>query len=231
MKTLVLVAHPEVKDSGTQQFLKEAVKSTQNVSRRELVLDQTGTFHANQEMQDVLACDRIIFQFPLYWYSAPALLHQWLADCLVTPYREKLRGKELGLVVTTGRPAAEFAAGKAQHFSLSEILRPFSALALNLGLKELPAFIVAQFAYQTEEQHQQLLIDYCQYLELPADFSFRQQEEWSVERLKKLSRLENDPAAQQLLLQLADLIDERSERLAELKEEIQMIKDVEEGDQ
>ncbi|GEN48049.1 NAD(P)H-dependent oxidoreductase [Ligilactobacillus pobuzihii] len=230
MKTLILVAHPKEADSGTQAFLKQAVAGTEdNIKRRVLSNDITPGFVPRSEMKDVLAAERIIFQFPLYWYSAPAVLHQWFADCLITPYKEKLHNKELGLVVSTGRPEREFALGKKQKYSLSELLRPFVALADNLDMQMMPYFLISQFEYQTDKEHQKLLIDYLKYLELPKDYSFSDQEKWFMERLGRLASTKNDNE-RQLLNLISQQISDRSERLDEIKDEISMIKSVEEGD-
>lgn len=232
LKTLILVAHPKEQDSATQAFLKQALTAATDpeIKRRVLQMPNEAGFNAQTEMKDVLAAERLIFQFPLYWYSAPAIMQQWLTDCLLSPYKEKLRGKELGLVVSTGRPLAEFSMGKRQHYSLSELLRPLAAVADNLGMQQMPYFLVAQFAYQTECEHQQLLFDYLQYLELPRDPSFAQREEWWSTNLKRLAQKITDPQKKQTLSLLESQIIERSERLVELKDEVAMIKQVEEGD-
>ncbi len=231
MRTLILVAHPEEEESGTQRFLAEAIKDLPNVSRRVLSNEQQKPFQAQAEMHDVILADRIIWQFPLYWYSAPAVLHKWMSDCLITPYKEKLRGKELGIVVSIGRPENEFGMGKKQHYSLSEIFRPFAAIAANLQMTMMPYFVSAQFEYQTEKQHQQLLIDYQQYVELSADFSFSSQEHWYVQRLEHLERQATDPQRQNTLRLIKEQLSARSSHLSELKEEVAMIKNSEEGDQ
>lgn len=231
VKTLILVAHPKEQDSLTQAFLKQALTfGNQDIKRRVLSDGQVDGFLPQDEMQDVLQAERIIFQFPLYWYSAPASLHQWLADCLITPYKEKMSAKELGLVVSTGRPESEFALGKKQGYSLSELLRPFAAIADNLGMRMLPYFVIPQFEYQTDKQHQQLLIDYLQYLELPRDYSFSQREEWFINRLAQLTKNKDESHYQQTLSMISQQIAERGERLTELKDEVAMIKNIEEGD-
>lgn len=228
MGTLILVAHPEEQDSGTQAFLTQALRfASQEITRRVL---PEGQFSPQKEMKDVLSANRIIFQFPLYWYSAPAILHQWLADCLITPYKEKLKGKELGLVVSTGRPESEFGLGKKQGYSLSELLRPFVAVADTLGMQMLPYFLIAQFEYMTDQQRQKLLIDYIQYLELSRDSSFSEREHWFVQRLADMTENATDTKSQQTLAALDQQITDRSDRLAELKDEIAMIKNIEEGD-
>ncbi|MCT6817117.1 MAG: NAD(P)H-dependent oxidoreductase, partial [Lysinibacillus fusiformis] len=71
MKTLVLVSHPEYDNSMTEAFLKQCQSDIENVDW--VVLDniQTDfTFDKEQEQQRLAQYDRILFQFPMYWYSA-----------------------------------------------------------------------------------------------------------------------------------------------------------------
>ena len=53
------------------------------------------------------AADRVVLQFPMYWYSTPALLKQWQDDVLLYGWAygstgTALHGKELLLAVSVG---------------------------------------------------------------------------------------------------------------------------------
>ena len=76
MKTLVIVAHPQLANSSTESFLKAAADDENNVMWHELKTP----FDISQELELLKSATRIIFQFPLYWYSAPAILKQWLDE-------------------------------------------------------------------------------------------------------------------------------------------------------
>lgn len=77
--------------------------------------------------------DRIILQFSIRWYSAPALLKEW-DDKILTPgwaYQRKyaLNNKELTV-------AAIFGVGGYRHNSYSHYTpRPFQATAYHLKMK------------------------------------------------------------------------------------------------
>lgn len=70
-KTLIVVAYPHIADSTTQQFLQAAVHQTSAIWHH---IDGLNSLDVQQERQLLAAADRIIFQFPLYWYAAPASL-------------------------------------------------------------------------------------------------------------------------------------------------------------
>ncbi|BCG61610.1 hypothetical protein PUR_50350 [Paenibacillus sp. URB8-2] len=63
--------------------------------------------NVEREQQLLLEHDRIVFQFPLYWYSSPSLLKEW-QDVVLTygwaygSQGMKLHGKEFGLAISTG---------------------------------------------------------------------------------------------------------------------------------
>ena len=78
MKTLVIVSHPELSNSPTQQFLKASATPLADVTWHHL--DAAQPFAVAEEQAQLLKADRIVLEFPLYWYAAPASLHQWLAD-------------------------------------------------------------------------------------------------------------------------------------------------------
>lgn len=180
MKTLVIVAHPKIDDSTTQQFLKQGVEQ---VDAKWHHLDSLKTFDKNKERQLLLRADRIIFQFPLYWYSAPASLKRWEDEVLSSNFvygdgQYNLADKEFGLVVTTGMPDHSFKTGEAENFSLDEILTPYRALAMRAHMKILPLFAINQFYYMEETAQMQLLMDYERYLTQPYPDSLKKRSQW-----------------------------------------------------
>ena len=64
--------------------------------------------NADTEHELLEAADRVILQFPFYWYSSPALLKMGRRGHhrrLGLRWRPRTQGKELKLVVTTGSDA------------------------------------------------------------------------------------------------------------------------------
>ncbi len=224
MQTLVIVAHPDFDNSGTQNFLRASSAHLPQVQYH--VLDQLYPDYqvdVARERQLLQAADQIIFQFPLYWYSAPASLKAWLDQVLQTAQEERLpdyQGKALGLVVSTGVAAAQFTAGRSEQFTLSEILRPYQALAHKLHLTYRAPLIISQFSHTNDLQKAQLLVQYQQYLTSFSDH-FADQVRWLAQRLQDLaSRNPEEPA----LAAVAATLTANQDHLDDLNQTIAMMK-------
>ena len=115
MKTLVILAHPNMQNSRINKKLKEE-------------LEKYG---------------RIILEFPIYSFSCPPLLKKWFDDVWTfgwaygVPEGGKLKNKEIGVAVSAGGLETEYTT-----ISLSEILSPFRACTLYVEAKPLPHFAV-----------------------------------------------------------------------------------------
>ena len=217
METLVVVSHPEIEKSDTQQFLKASAASLSQVVWHHL--DSRLPFDVTAEQQAVTSADRLIFQFPLYWYMAPASLHQWLTDVWLKQFVYDARGgllhgKSLGFVVTFSQPATAYQLGGSVGFSISQFLTPYAALAAKTGLTLLPPLTIAQFANQTDLEHQQLLVRYQQYLTLDHPDRPDEQAQWFINRLS--GNADTQLLADQLAAQTDD-IDRLRLTLHELK--------------
>lgn len=224
MKTLVIVAHPKYTESTTQQLFKESVADDENVVWHLI----TETIDPAKEQALLLQADRIIFQFPLYWYSAPAVLKNWQDKVLTTKFATgssySLAGKELGLVVSTGAAQKEFQAGASEQFTMSEILRPYEALANKTKMKYLVPLVVYQFPYLTKIEQQRLFMAYQQYVTNLQFNHFSGQEEWINQRLSQKIEAEQDDKKRLTLQQIQTVLQDNQETLADLTLTASMIK-------
>ena len=83
MKTLVLVFHPHLEKSQVNRKLMDAANETGDVT----VVDEYAAYpdfkiNVEHEQELIETHDRIVLQFPFYWYSSPALLKQWEDDVI-----------------------------------------------------------------------------------------------------------------------------------------------------
>lgn len=186
MKTLVVLAHPERIESTLQRFFEEGTQHLDNITRYDIYEDLPNV-NIDKVHQLLSEHDRIVFQFPLYWYSSPAGLHAWFEEVL-TPslYQDRLKGKEFGIVMSTGQKDSDFQAGSKEAFTFSELLKPFEAIANKSQMIYLSPLVVSLFAYQTEEAKQKILIDYQRYLTQENNQSLASKEKWFIERLLML---------------------------------------------
>ncbi|GAD16856.1 NAD(P)H-dependent oxidoreductase [Lentilactobacillus otakiensis] len=232
MKTLILISHPKFEDSGTQQFLKTSFYSLDDVKYQvidELYAD-TGKIDIDKEQAALKAFDRIVFQFPMYWYSSPASLKQFMDDVFTRNYivaNRSLKTKELGIVVTLGDAEADFQAGGPEAFTISELLRPFQAFAHKAGMQYLKPFVVDQFGYMDPTQKQRMLIDYLQYLSAEMPLNLANREQWLVGRLQATKEGKSDEQQQAIDL-VINSIEDQQNNVESLKEDVKMIRDQEE---
>ncbi|MCX8742543.1 NAD(P)H-dependent oxidoreductase [Lactobacillus sp. B3795] len=229
MKTLVLVSHPEYDNSMTEAFLKQCQSDIENVDW--VVLDniQTDfTFDKEQEQQRLAQYDRILFQFPMYWYSAPALMKKYEDDVFTKNFiafeqEGVLKGKEMGIITTLGDPIKDYQVGGREGFSISELLKPYQAIAQRGQMKFLKPFVISQFAYMTDAQKQKLLIDYRSYLTNDNFDSFASLQKWYINQLTVLKASLDDDKQNRMDI-LIDYLQSNYDQLDELKWEIDLIK-------
>lgn len=77
-KVLVLYAHPSQHRSEVNQPLFEAAGEIDGVTPVDLY-GEYPSFNINieREQRRLIEHDVVIFQFPLFWYSTPAILKEW----------------------------------------------------------------------------------------------------------------------------------------------------------
>ena len=119
MKTLVLVFHPHLEKSQVNRKLMDAANETGDVT----VMDEYAAYpdfkiNVEHEQELIETHDRIVLQFPFYWYSSPALLKQWEDDVIKAGWAygggRALEGKEFMLAVVVARRGIS-GRGKRRH--------------------------------------------------------------------------------------------------------------------
>ena len=216
-KTLIIMSHPDVAQSSSQQFLLAAINGEEQIQIRHLesilVEREDHHFDKTTERACLQEADRIIFQFPFYWYQCPSVMKQWMDEVLTLNLSQKGKKKELGIVVTVGAKKDRYAAGGSVGFGIEELLRPYQALANQLGWNYQTPFVIYQFQYLTETQRQQLLVDYLYYLENGSHY-FSEKEQWMNEKLEQYSNIHTEQVRDWIM----ELRQEREELVMMLSE-------------
>lgn len=139
-KTLVVVGHPHLEKSVVSKHWLEAItgKATLRFLAEVAPLDKPLDIAAEQAVLE--QHDRIILQFPLYWYSAPALMKRWLDEIMTFGWAygqggDKLAGKELGIAVSAGGAEVEFSSTGYQLYTLEEFMQQYEAVAAFVRMK------------------------------------------------------------------------------------------------
>lgn len=146
MSTLVIITHPEMHQSIINRMWKEALNEADIdvVDLYELYPDSK--LDVSEEQQRLLKYDKVIFQFPFYWYSSPPLLKQYLDEVFLFNYAygpkgTKLKDKSFGLAVTVGSPESDYTAKGFNKFTMDELLTPFEATFHYVGAKYIGYFV------------------------------------------------------------------------------------------
>jgi len=141
-KTLIILAHPNMAESKVNKALIESIQNDANITVHDLyaTYKSVEAIDVAKEQALLVQFDRIVFQFPLYWYSAPAILKEWQDKVLgygfaYGPEGSKLAGKESKIVVSAGSPEYAYQAGAYNNFALSEYLRPLYSTIVFTGME------------------------------------------------------------------------------------------------
>ena len=145
-RVLVLFAHPRLEKSRANRRLIAHVPRDERITFVDLY-ERYPDFDVDvqAEQAQLLAHDIVVWHHPLYWYSAPPLVKQWI-DLVLTfgwaygPHGTALRGKTLVHVVTTGGAEAAYQHEGVHGWTLSDFLRPLERTATLCGMSWLPPF-------------------------------------------------------------------------------------------
>jgi len=145
-KVLVLFAHPGQRYSKANEQLTRVAGDVDGVTFVDLYAEYPRfKIDVAAEQQRLLTHDVIIFQFPLFWYSTPALLKEW--QDLVLEYGfaygeggDRIAGKLFLPVVTAGGPEEFYRPGGRNNFRLRELLTPLEQTANLCGLQFVPPY-------------------------------------------------------------------------------------------
>ena len=117
----VVYAHPYPDRSRANHALVETLRDVEGAELRSLYdLYPDFVIDVEAERRALEAAEVIVWQHPIYWYTAPALLKLWFEKVLGRGWaygaRRALEGKPCQWVVTTGSPTEGYGeAGVHEH--------------------------------------------------------------------------------------------------------------------
>jgi glutathione-regulated potassium-efflux system ancillary protein KefG len=147
-KVLILFAHPLAEKSKVQIELLKSAATVPGVTINDLY-ERYPDFDLDvqREKKLLVAHDILIWQHPLYWYSAPPLLKQWQDLVLEHGWAygkqgTALVGKKVFQVITSGGSQEAYAYGGYNKYPLRDYLRPFERTAELCRMAYWPPFWV-----------------------------------------------------------------------------------------
>ncbi|TCS05902.1 NAD(P)H-dependent oxidoreductase [Caulobacter sp. BK020] len=155
---LLTLAHPALERSRANRALAKAAKGLDGVTFHDLYETYPDfAIDIEAEQEKLLAHDVIAVQFPLYWYSTPALLKEWFDLVWLHGFAyglegNALAGKRLFAACTTGGAAKAYHAHGYNRFSMDEFLRPLEQTAYLCGMVWETPFVVHGAATKDDEE-------------------------------------------------------------------------------
>ncbi|WP_417359349.1 NAD(P)H-dependent oxidoreductase [Galbibacter sp.] len=133
MKTLVVVIHPDMHASVfNKRWVEELKKFPDEFHVHELhkvYPDEKIDVIAEQNLIEKF--DKIVFQFPFYWFNCPPFFKKWLDEVLRYGWAfgkksgYKLKGRKIALAITIGIDQYEYHENEKYKYTMQELLRPF----------------------------------------------------------------------------------------------------------
>lgn len=139
-KLLVVSGHPDLENSVANKEILRILKEKLPNAEFDVLSELYPDFKIDvaREQEKLRAADVVVLEFPLFWYSSPALLHQWVEQVFVRGFShgregDKLKGKTLVLSFTAGAPT-EYYTKEVSGYDLEAFLPPFKCCAALCGM-------------------------------------------------------------------------------------------------
>ena len=160
MKNLIIIAHPDMASSNANKAWREAAeKQADKFDIHEIYAAYpSGKIDVAREQELILNHDKIVLQFPLYWYSYPPLLKQWFDDVFAYGWAYgstggKLKDKRFALAITIGDEPKSYEKGGAVGLSMDEVIAPFKCAMNFTGAKLEAQHLGYGFSFHADAQY------------------------------------------------------------------------------
>lgn len=159
-KILILFAHPLFEKSNANKALVNQIPKSDQITFHDLYEEYPDfDIDVKREQQLLLDHDIIIWHHPMYWYSCPPLLKQWIDMVLEHnwAYGKKginLKGKIIFQVITTGGDKENYCETGRDRYTVIDLLEPFIQTAKVCNMDYLPPFVVHGTHNMTDADYQ-----------------------------------------------------------------------------
>ena len=147
-KILILFTHPLFEKSRIQKALVSAIPSNENITFHDLY-EEYPDFNINviREQKLLLEHNIIIWQHPLYWYSIPPLLKQWIDMVLQFGWAygtsgDALTGKYIFNVISSGGSEEVYSSTGRNRYTIQQFLYPLERTVALCHMNYLPPFLI-----------------------------------------------------------------------------------------
>lgn len=161
-------------------FKSDKLSLQYGIAQQQAFSDNLLSEDIKQEQTKILNAGAIILQFPLWWFSTPAILKGWL-DRVFTPgfayEKDKwfsdglLKPRKVMLASTTQSPDSAYAQG-GMHGDIEQYLLPINHTLRFAGLTVVKPFVAYGVMSTDDTTRQQYLYDYEQAILNNLDINF-----------------------------------------------------------
>ncbi|MCY1722820.1 NAD(P)H-dependent oxidoreductase [Prolixibacteraceae bacterium Z1-6] len=147
-RILILFAHPAFNKSRINKALIQSIQDLEGVTVNNLYEKYPDFFiDVKAEQKLLLEHDIIVWHHPFYWYSAPAIIKEWMDLVLEHGFAYGTKGRALEgkwaiSVISTGGRKEIYGSTGSNQFSINQFLAPFNQSATLCRMKYLPPFVV-----------------------------------------------------------------------------------------
>lgn len=147
MKVLILFGHPGFHNSTVNKFLLEGIEKIENVTFHDLYEEYPEMdIDVDREQELLKQHDCIIFMFPFFWYSTPAIFKEWQDLVLEHGWAygsqgKALEGKLFFCVLSTGASRNMYQVEGLQKHTIRDFLAPLDQMATLCKMLPLPPFV------------------------------------------------------------------------------------------
>ncbi|SEG45165.1 NAD(P)H-dependent oxidoreductase [Paenibacillus sp. UNC499MF] len=175
MKIMVITAHPDLTASRVNRAFARKASEVPGVYVRDLYREYPEwSIDVEKEQHLLTQHDRIVYQFPLYWYSSPPLLKKWFDDVFTYGWAFGTNGvhlaeKEFMVATTVGGTENQYRSGGSNWHTLSEFMKPIQSTVLKCSGVFLPIFGAFHLSDASEEELQAEADRYVKHIVSPRD--------------------------------------------------------------
>lgn len=171
MKTTIFAFHPSLESQSNANYALAMAAKAAGIEVRDMYqLYPTFDIDVKVEQAVLEDTDRIVLQFPMYWYSMPALMKEWFDRVLEYGWAygstgNALQGKEVILALTQGAKSEDYAPKGRFQVTTEELLKPIETITFHTGLHFLKPFVVSGTMAISEEDLTKIATDYVAYIQ------------------------------------------------------------------
>lgn len=160
---LIISGHTDLNDSVANRVIVEELRKALPDAEFSVLSEEYPDFRIDvkAEQDKLVKADVIVWQFPVFWYSYPSLLHRWIEEVVVHGFAygstgHAIAGKKFIPSFTTGAPAEAYSK-EVMGMTIEEVMDPqLKGFAALTQLDLMPYVYTCGVSYALRTEPEQL---------------------------------------------------------------------------